>query len=236
MPETAESPNASSPNTGPGLRGLVIDVGLPWLALQLLERVGVSIIGALAIAAVFPAFGVLSSWRRSRSIDVVGIIVLASLILGLVVALCVGDPRFALVKAAPAFALFGAACLVSLPMRRPLMFFVARHFAPGEPAAKTAQWNQRLSRPGFRSAMRLLTLVWGVACLAEAALGITAAFVLPLHVAVVAEPMIAIGTVALLLAWTRRFASRRARLAEQTAPDDASADHMTNGYAIHTSS
>ena len=217
MPETTEIPQASLPDTGPGLRGLVIDVGLPWLALQLLERAGVPITGALAIAAVFPAFGVLSSWRRSRSIDVVGLVVLASLILGLVVALCVGDPRFALVKAAPAFALFGAACLASLPMQRPLMFFVGRHFAPGEAAAKVAEWNQRLSRPGFRAAMRLLTLVWGVACLTEAVLGIVAAFLLPVATAVVVEPLLAIGTVALLLTWTRRFASARARSAAAVA-------------------
>jgi hypothetical protein len=198
-----------------GLRSLLIDVGLPWLALLVLERAGVPTMWALATAAVFPAVGLLSAWRGARSFDVVGAIVLASLGIGLIVASSVGDTRFALVKAVPAFALFGAACLVSLPMRRPLMFFVARHFAPGGAAAKAVEWNQRLSRPAFRAAMRRLTQVWGIACLIEASLGIAAAFLLPLHIAVVVEPLLAIGTVTLLLAWTRRFARARARAAAE---------------------
>ena len=194
---------------GPRLRSLVIDVGLPWLALQLLERWGVPTIWALAIAAVFPTFGLLSTWRRDRSLDAVGAIVLGSLGISLMVAALVGDTRFALVKAAPAFALFGAACLISVPMRRPLMFFVARHFAPGDAATKAADWDQRLARPGFLSAMRVLTRVWGIACLAEASFGLAAAFLLPLHAAVVVEPLLALGTVAMLLVWTRRFARAR---------------------------
>jgi hypothetical protein len=207
-PQTAQGTPA-----GPGLRNLIIDAALPWLALQLLERWGVPAFWALAAAAVFPTFGLLSTWRRERGLDVVGAIVLVSLCVGLIVAASVGDARFALVKAAPAFALFGAACLVSLPMRRPLMFFVARHFAHGDAAQKAKEWDQRLGRPGFRGAMRRLTLVWGIACVVEASLGISVAFLLPLHSAVVAEPVSALGTVALLLVWTRRFARARAAAA-----------------------
>jgi hypothetical protein len=199
----------------PGWRSLVIDAGLPWLALEVLQRAGVSTIWALAAAAAFPAFGLLSAWRRSGSVDVVAATVLASLGTGLIVALFLGNARIALVKAAPAFALFGAACLASLLTRRPLMFFVARHFAPGDAAARAAEWEQRLSRPAFRGAMRVLTLVWGVVCLLEAALGVAVAFLLPLPVAVVAEPVLAIVTVGALLAWTRGFA--RVRVATGSA-------------------
>jgi hypothetical protein len=219
MAEAMMQDNAEPPPAGPaapGLRSLTIDAGLPWLALQVLERVGVPTIWALAAAAVFPAYGLFSAWRRARSFDVVGAIVLASLGIGLIVALSLGDARFALVKAAPAFALFGAACLASLP--RPLMFFVARYFAPGDPAVKVTDWDQRLSRPMFRRAMFRLTLVWGFACLIEASLGIATAFLLPLHIAVVAEPLLAISTITLLLAWTRWFARRRAQLAAQAMP------------------
>ena len=190
-------------------------MGLPWLALQVLERAGWSTLAALGVAAIFPAFGLMSAWQRGRGIDAVAAIVLASLGVGLLVALLVGDARFALLKAAPAFALFGLACLASLGSRRPLMFFVARYFAPGEPKAKVDDWARRLERPCFRAAMRRLTLVWGSACLIEAALGITAAFALPLHVAVIAEPALALGTVTLLLAWTRRF---RQSAADRAAP------------------
>jgi branched-subunit amino acid transport protein len=204
-----------APPPGPGLRSLLIDIGLPWLALQVLERAGWPTLSALGVAAIFPAFGLLLSWRKGRGIDAIAAIVLASLGIGLLVALLVGDARFALLKGAPAFALFGLACLASLRARRPLMFFVARYFAPGDASAKADDWEARLARPGFRDAMRRLTLVWGSATLFEAALGIAAAFTLPLHVAVIAEPALGLGTIALLLAWTRRF---RRSAADRPAP------------------
>jgi hypothetical protein len=121
-----------------------------------------------------------------------------------------GDARFAVMMAAPAFALFGAALLASLFTRRPLMFFVDRHFAPGDAAAKAVDWNQRVSRPAFRSAMRVLTQVWGVVFLIEASLGVAGAVLLPLYLATVAEPLLAVVTVGALLACTRRFARARA--------------------------
>ena len=74
MPETIECPQSASPNTGPGLRGLVIDVAFPWVTLQVLERARVSTVWALAAAAVFPAIAcsphgggraAWTSWRRS---------------------------------------------------------------------------------------------------------------------------------------------------------------------------
>jgi hypothetical protein len=125
-------------------------------------------------------------------------------------ALSVDDVRFAAVKAAPAFGLFGAACLLSSLGSRPLMFFVARHFNTDGDAAKIAEWNARLrSTAGFRRAMSRLTMVWGITCLAESVLGTTAAFLLPPHTAVVVEPVLGIGTVAVLLAWTASYARRR---------------------------
>jgi hypothetical protein len=58
--------------------------------------------------------------------------------------------------------------------------------------------------------MRRLTAVWGVACLGESILGITAALMLAPGIAVVVEPILGIGTIAALLAWTRAFQRGRA--------------------------
>jgi hypothetical protein len=193
------------------IRSLVIDVAMPWIALQLLQRVwGVPTVPAFAAAAIFPATSILLSWMRHRRPEYIGIGVLVTILSGIAVALLANDVRFAVLKGAPAFALFGLACLLSLRRERPLMFFVGRQFTAGDDEARARAWTARLQNPGFRRSMRLLTIVWGVASLAEATFGIAAAFLLPPGIALVAEPLLGIGTIAALLTWTTAYARRRA--------------------------
>ena len=201
--------------TGSAPRGftgsLAIDVAMPWIALQLLQRVwGVPTVPAFAAAAIFPATSIFLSWTRHRRLEYIGIGVLVTILSGIAVALLANDVRFAVLKGAPAFALFGLACLLSLRQERPLMFFVGRQFTAGDDEARVQAWTARLQNPGFRRSMRFLTIVWGVASLAEATFGIPAAFLLPPGIALVAEPLLGIGTIAALLTWTTAYARRRA--------------------------
>jgi len=160
----------------------------------------------------FLTASILLSWRRHYRPEFIGIAVLATILTGIAIALFTNDVRFAVLKAAPAFGLFGLACLWSLRWRRPLMFFVGRQFSTGHDAAQAAAWNARLENAGFRRAMRRLTIVWGVTCLAEAIFGIATAFTLPPAMALVVEPVLGIGTVTGLLLWTTKYArSRSAR-------------------------
>jgi hypothetical protein len=169
-----ELPPAARP--GPLVRNLAIDAGLPWVALQLMQRLWqVPLVPALAAASIFPVASVVVAWVGRRRIDFICLAVLVTILGGIAVALVTDEPRYALLKAAPGFALFGIACLVSLWTRRPLMFFVGREFEAEGNAAARAAWTERLALPGFRTAMRRLTLVWGIACAAEAMLGVDAA-------------------------------------------------------------
>jgi hypothetical protein len=195
----------------PGFRRIVvIDIVLPLLAVVLLVHNGVATLTAYATASVFPAIWVIVSWWKHRHVDFIGIGVLAGLTTALLTATLTGDPRFGLMRAAPAFAMFGLTCLVSLTTKRPLMFFVARAFATGGDAERVAVWNERLTDPRFYQAMRFLTAVWGVGTLAHAALSLAAAFLLPGSVALIVEPTLAIAVLAALLAWTRAFQRRGA--------------------------
>jgi hypothetical protein len=192
------------------VRSLIVDVGLPWLTVQLLERAwAVPVVPALAAAAIFPASSVLVAWAGRRRADWIGLAVLTTIAAGVATALSTGDARLAVLRGAPAFGLFGLACLASLRWGTPLMFFVSRWFTAAGDEAKAAAWTARLAEPGFRRAMRRLTLIWGLASLGECALGIAAAFALAPVTAMVVEPVLGIGTVAGLLAWTLGFARRR---------------------------
>jgi hypothetical protein len=198
-------------------RSLVVDIALPWLTLQILERYGVPTVWALAAAAVFPGVSTLSAWLYGRRVEAIGIAVFVTILLGILMALVSDEVRFGLLKAAPAFGLFGLACLASLAASRPLMFFVARHFQTGGDPRRTAEWNARLARPGFRHAMRVITAVWGLVCVMESLLGFAAAFLLPVHTAIVAEPALGISSIAGLLIWTTAYARARQARAQASA-------------------
>ncbi len=188
----------------------LFDIGLPLGTIWILLHKGAAPLPAYAAASLFPALSVVVSWLGRRSLDFIGIGVIAGIASSLLLAVLTDDPRFGLVRAAPAFALFGAACLVSLPTVRPLMFFVARAFATGGDSERIAGFNARLAVPAFRRVMRRLTAVWGAGTLAHAVLGVAVAFQLSPSTALVVEPVMGLAILAALLAWTRSVQRRAA--------------------------
>jgi hypothetical protein len=193
-------------------RTLALDVVMPWLTVQLLTHAfGFSDLPAVAVAAAFPAASVAGTALRRGRVELIGVMVLVVLLGGLAAAFAMHDVRFILMRAVPGAALIGAACLVSLATRAPLMFFVARQFTAGDDPQKIAAWNERLENsPGFRRAMRVMTAVWGLAFLAKAGLWTATALVLPTKAALLTGPAIGFGSLALLMAWTIAYARRGA--------------------------
>lgn len=197
------------------LRNLAVDVALPWIAVQLLTRFeGFSIVAAIAIAALFPAASVVIGALRRRRVDYIGALVLTTLAGGVALSLATNDVHFALMRAVPGAAIFALACFTSLAARRPLMFFFARQVTAGDDPVKVAAWNARADIAGFRRAMRVLTLVWGLAFVAKAALWTACALWLSPTVALLSGPAIGFGAFGLLMFWTIAYARRgAARLA-----------------------
>lgn len=206
----AEPSNTGNPvPPGPSLgRVLWLDMALPSLAVLVLHWQGAPALTTYAVAGLFPVASVVMAWLRRRGIDVIGIGVVIGIASGLLLGLVTADPRFALVRAAPGFALFGIAALGSLATKWPLMFFVARAFGAAGDPARIAAWNQRLIYPRFVAAIRRLTLVWGIGALGASSAGIACAFLLPGQVAVIAEPLVHFAVLAALLAWTRGLQRR----------------------------
>ena len=81
--------------------------------------------------------------------EYIGVGVLVTILSGIAVALLTNDVRFAVLKGAPAFALFGLACLLSLRRERPLMFFVGRQFIAGDDEARAKRGLRDSKMPDF---------------------------------------------------------------------------------------
>jgi intracellular septation protein A len=148
---------------------VIIDVAAPLIAYSLLRSAGMSTVAALVLSGVFPALGVAIGVIQHRRLDVVGALVLAGILVGTVLGLISHNARLVLMEGSVPTAIFGVVCLGSLWTRRPLMYGFAVEFI-GPDTAKGREMISLWQYEGFRHIFRIITAVWGVGFLLEAAL------------------------------------------------------------------
>jgi len=145
----------------------------------------------------------------------------ALLAAGTVGSLISGSVLFALIKESFLTGVFGAICLGSLVMERPLLFYVVRQFVAGDDPERIAWWNGLWQLPDFRRSTRVVTFVWGIVYFAEACLRVLLALTLTPAEVVVISPVMMFGILIVLIAWTRRhflaLRERRLRAANNAA-------------------
>jgi hypothetical protein len=151
------------------LRTVGLDLVGPLLVFQVCRRVGVAEVWSLVIASVLPAVGVVMDWVRFRTLQVMGIVVLGGLALGVVLALIRDDSKVVLLKDVAITAAFGVACLVSVTLRRPLIFHVVQAFYGGPHTTEGNELDQDYDRHSeVRRFWRIGTAVWGTIYLTQA--------------------------------------------------------------------
>jgi len=184
---------------------LVFDVAMPIIVFNVLTHYGISTLYALVVGGVSPAINNLRAWVKARRLQPLGIIVLSFLAVGTITSVISGSVFFALIKESFLTATFGFICLGSLLAERTLMFYIIRQFVAGDDLERLESYNGLWQYPRFRSAQRLVTMVWGTAYLVEALLRVGFALVLSPAQVVVLSPVMAFGTMIGLIAWTRRY-------------------------------
>jgi hypothetical protein len=204
--------------------GLVVELGvnlvLPWLAYRLaLPHRGE--LGALYASAVPPVVWSLVEFARTRRVDALSILVLLGIALSIVMMALGGSPRLLLMRESMASGAIGVVFLLSLVLRRPLTFYLARATVArkeeGGAARFEALWNER---PALRRSVRLMTAVWGLGLTGENALRSWLAWHWPVERFLVVSPFIGYGIYGALTVWTlvyRKKLQRRATVAPTAA-------------------
>ncbi len=144
------------------------DIGGPLVVYQVLRGHGASEVKALVLSGIFPALGVLYGVVRHRRIDAIGALVLLGIAVGSILGLASGSAKLVLVEGSVPTGIFGLVCLGSLWARRPLIYRFALEFI-GPDTPKGRDFASRWQYEGFRHTFNVITVVWGVAYLAEAA-------------------------------------------------------------------
>lgn len=122
--------------------------------------------------------------------------------------LIAGDARFVLATKSATTALAALILLGTWIAGRPAAFSVAKKFG-AEDAATARRWDALYAdQPGFRRIYVVMTIVWGLALLAESALRLLLVYLLPIDVMAGLSTILLLTTIGLAGAWSAWYGKR----------------------------
>lgn len=199
------------------LMGLLWDIGLPTAAYYVCRVSGVEARLALITGGVIAVARVGFVTISRRRLDGLGAVVAATFALMLAVSALTGDPRVLLVREPLVSGSLGLLLLGSCLLRRPVLYSLVRRLDSGK-GERLAHWDELWrTRPSFRRAFTLMSLVWGAGLLTEAAIRISLVYVLPIDTAAGTSTLVQLVAVVLLGSWSLWYRRQRLRTAASSA-------------------
>lgn len=207
----------------------VFDVGGPLAVYALLRSAGLSAVVSLVLSGILPASGVLLTFARNRRLDAVGALVLLGIAVGTALGLLSGSPRLVLLEGSVPTAVFGLFCLGSLASSRPLIYRFAIEFI-GADSPRGREFRSLWQYEGFRHVFQVMTIVWGVTYLAEAAARVIVVEVTSTGSALAISKIMPYAVAAALVGWMWAYGQRSKRRGERIAAQ-AEAAHVAAAQA-----
>jgi len=206
----------------------IFDVGGPLLAYQLLRANGVGTVGALVLSGLFPAAAVIFGAVRQRRIDAVGALVLAGIVVGAILGLVSDNPKLVLDEGSVGTGVFGLICLGSLATDKPLMYRLALEFI-GPDSEQGREFVELRQYQEFRRTFVVMTVVWGIAYLIEAATRVVIVQSVSTSTALAVSKTTPWAFLAVLGAWTFGYGRLQRRKGERMAAAYAAAAEAEAG-------
>ncbi|WP_341806408.1 VC0807 family protein [Paenibacillus castaneae] len=190
------------------LISIVINGLVPFLLYTSLKHVMPSL-PALIIATLAPLLENIFLLLKRKTFDIFGLMMLGSIVLSIALASMGGDEKLVLLRESFVTVAIGCCFIVSLFLRRPLIYHLSKRFLTGMSAE---QLEERWEVPYFRFGFRLITLVWGVLLLAEAAVRVVLVYQISVELFLVISSSMLYGTIGCAAIWTmgyRRYARKK---------------------------
>ena len=181
------------------LPSIIISAVFP-LLIYLLASPHMAPLPVFALMAVPPVLYSGYGWVRTHSIDLISIITLFLIVVSMLIALLVHDPRLFLLRDSFLSGAFGLLCLLSLLSPRSVTYYMYRRAfvrTPEQLARLNASWQV----PYGRFARRRITLVWGLVFVGEALLDTFLLYHLPTAQWVVIHTFLFWGTMVAAFGW-----------------------------------
>jgi hypothetical protein len=173
---------SAAPRPSRQLAQLAVNIGGPILVYYVLNGAGVKNLVALAAGAALPAIGSLYTLARRRTLDPVGVFMVATFSASILISVIAHSPRFLLAKDGLITGVWGLWFLASIRAHRPAAFVFARPFMEGMRIYAGRSWDALWeAEPRFRHIWWVSSALWGLGLLIDAGARVVIAYTLPVH-------------------------------------------------------
>ena len=180
-------------------------------------------VDALIASSAPPIAWSLIEFARHRKIDALSILVLSGIALSLLAYAGGGGVRMLQLREKLVTALVGCIFLGSAAIRRPLIYQLARATLARRSAAELSGFEAMKDNPHFRRSMTLMTVVWGLGLVAEAAVAGALVFTMSVKQFLIVGPILGNVTIGVLSLWTFWYSRTQRRKGEARRAAEAAA-------------
>jgi len=152
------------------------------------------------------------AWKRE--VDFISAFVVAGIVLSLLAMLGGGSVKFLQLREKLVTVIIGLAFVVSALIRRPLMYEFARAGMKRNKSAELGRLEAPKDDPRMRHSMTVMTLVWGIGLLADAAISAGLVMILTVKQYLIVGPIFGYGVAGSLTLWTFLYIRYRRRLGD----------------------
>jgi hypothetical protein len=207
---------------------IVINAALPILIYWALKKyTSSSDLLALIASGVPSLIDSIVGIIRRKHIDLLAGLVLIGIATSLITIALGGSPKVYLVRESFFTAAFGLAYLISLFFPRPLAFYFARYFATGNHPENIPWFDSLWQYLMFRHTMRVITIVWGIGFLFEAALRTYLVIILSTEQFLIVSPFVLYGILGILIVWMFLYSRQGRKRSEEIRQLMATKQHTT---------
>lgn len=185
---------------------VVLDVAVPLASFYGLRAAGANQWLALVVSGALPGLRLLYQLIRKRRLEMLALFSLSIVLVGTTIAFLTADPRLLLARESYLTVLIGLWILVTLLGRRPFIFTATMRLMP---EADAEQWRREWRDSAqFRRAMRVITALWGVSFLIDAAARVVMAYTVPVDLVPVLSILLILLMLTLVVVASKAYASR----------------------------
>jgi hypothetical protein len=166
---------------------------------------------ALILSSGPPILWSIFEFARHRRIDAVSMLVLLGIALSLLAVAGGGSVRFLQLREKLVTVVIGLVFLGSAVIGKPLIYQLARARMVRESSSELEQFEALRNNRYFRRTMTVLTVVWGIGLLVDAAISVALIYVLSIKAYLAVNPVVGYGTMGALALWTFLYVREQRR-------------------------